>query len=109
VTAPAVTFDGSPVLIEFGCEGINPASVAGASITLWLYQDGASIGVLGTMNNPAAGTSRAPVRPARRLTPTPGSHTYSVRATVSTGTGQILAGPGGAAQDAPAFIRITRV
>lgn len=111
VTAPAVTFDGSPALVEFFSEGFRPHTVAAATITLWLFMDGASLGAIATTSN-AGGTSTPliPVFACRRVVPAAGSHTYSIRASVSTGTGSIVAGSGaGPGTDSPAFIRITRV
>jgi hypothetical protein len=46
---------------------------------------------------------------ARRLTPSNASHTYSVRATTTSGTSTVDAGAGGNGATAPAFIRITTV
>lgn len=110
LTAPAITVDGStPIRIEFyGL--LAPPTIAAAKMTLWLFQDGASIGTLGVLGNPAAANALATLTPARRLTPPSGSRTYSVRGTVTSGTGTVWAAAGTApGQDPPAFLRITRV
>jgi hypothetical protein len=83
-----------------------PATV-NAYMQLWLYQDGVSIGTLATIQVPAAASMQVPVRVARRLTPAAGSHTYSVRASVSTGSGTVYAGVGGIGVNVPTFIRIS--
>ncbi len=44
---------------------------------------------------------------ARHFTPTAGSHTYSIRAAVSNGTGTVDANVGGSGSQMPGFIRIT--
>ena len=109
VAAPAVTFDGTTaVLIEFFSAALNPAAVAAASVNIWLYQDGASIGRLAVVSNPAAGQLYVPVHAVRRLTPTAGAHTYVIAATQNLGNGLIAAGAGGAGSYPPAFIRIAR-
>lgn len=108
VTADAISFDGSTVaLIEFFSPFVRPAATALASLTLWLYDGASSIGALGISQTPSANNANRPVHVSRRLTPSNASHTYSVRATVSTGTGTAGAGAGGAGNNMPGFIRIT--
>ena len=103
VAAPAISVDGNTkILVEFCAEAIGAA--AGGNIVLYLRQDGVSIGPLAVVS--ASGL--VPVRVARRLTPAAGSRTYAIHASVSTGTGSVIAGAGGLGVDAPAFIRITR-
>jgi hypothetical protein len=109
VTAPAVIFDGKPVLIEFYAWILELAATAGQYMDLLLFQDGASISQLGRYQNPAAAQFRTQPRPARRIVPTAASHTYSIRAYMGTGAGTIYAGAGsGPGTGSPAFIRITR-
>lgn len=111
VTGNAVSYDGSTtVLIEFFAFSMNVPSGAGNNITAYLYDGSSSIGFLGRVRTPAAGTlQEVTVRMARRLTPSNASHTYSIRASVNTGTGSVDAGAGGSATVVPAFIRITKV
>lgn len=110
VTASAVTFDGSTVaMVQFFAPQVKPPSAATAAVVLWLYQDGSSIGALGTVETPAANVLEVPVWVARRLTPASGSRTYSIRASVGSGTGTVVAGAGGAGANVPGFIRITKV
>jgi hypothetical protein len=108
VAAPAVVYDGvNPVLIEFFCPGVSPPTTLGATLSLWIFQDGTSIG-RAAVTTPAASALYAPVHMVRRLTPTAASHTYAIHGTSSTGTaGTVNAGPGGTgAQWIPSFIRI---
>lgn len=110
VTGNAVTYDGSTiVIIEFFANHARPdTGAAGRTMTFWLYEDGSSIGQIGQLAAPAAGTSTSVVRAARRITPTNASHTYAIKASVSAGTGLVAAGAGGSGNVAPAFIRITK-
>jgi len=108
VTGGSVAYDGSTiVLIEFFAVNARPAIVNGANISLWLYDGSGSIGLFGFISASAAlGGQNVPVRLACRLTPSNASHTYSIRASVSTGTGLVNAGAGGAGNPMPGYIRI---
>lgn len=112
VTGNAVSYDGSTVVfIEFFCPFANPDSnAAGRDLTLVLYDGSSSIGKLSYEQTQA--NSQAyyfTPRLGRRLTPSAASHTYSIRAYVSAGTGQVGAGAGGSGNNVPGFIRITKV
>ena len=65
-----------------------------------------AIGTFGIVNSPASNSNNQPQNLRRRLTPSNASHTYSVRAFVSSGTGLIGAGAGGSGTAFPAFIRV---
>jgi hypothetical protein len=110
VTAGAVTLDGTTnIIVQWGAASLIPADVGGAWLNMILFDNGSSIGIFGgAMNDasPSTNSIHAPVHQERRLTPSAGSHTYSIRAFVSTGTGQINAGAGGAGSDMPAYIRV---
>lgn len=112
VTGNAVTYDGStPILIEFFCNYVGQAA-ADTSFQVFLY-DGTSIGRLALVTNPTAtgytGNFRTQIKATRRLTPTAGAHTYSVRATTSSGTATVGGGAGGSGNQMPAYIRQTKV
>jgi len=109
VTATPVVYDGStPVWIEFSAVGIQtPTGGAGRSLLLWLFDGETSLGTLGLALIPVSGTMVLPTLCRRRLTPSAASHTYSVRGTVSAGTGIISAGTGVAGADGPGYIRTT--
>lgn len=109
VTASAVSFDGSTAaIIEFAATANPDPTAASRTLSFWLYQDGSSIGQLGFLITPAAAQMAVPVRLARRMTPASGSRTFSIRASVSAGTGTVFAGVGGAGLTMPGFILITR-
>jgi hypothetical protein len=107
VTAPAFTADGATaVLVEFYAPAVSMAA-NGVSINVVLFQDGAAIGQIGHHYSPSA-TFVKETFGRRRLTPAAGSRTYSVRAWVNTGSGNIGGGAGGAGTDVPIFIRVRR-
>jgi hypothetical protein len=101
VTGDAVTFDGSTnVWIEF----YSPSIAKGTSnITLWLFEDGSSIGRIGFS---ASTNETCTVRTYR--TPASGSRTYSVRANVDAGTGAVNGAAGGASTYMPGYLLITQ-
>lgn len=102
--ASAVTFDGATAaIIEFFAPYIaNPAA---AVMLLALYDGAASIGIFAQT---ALGGNGMPMLLRRRLTPSATSHTYSVRAWVSSGSGTVFAGAGGAGLMVPGYLRITK-
>lgn len=106
VSAGAVTFDGlTPVLIEGFVAALSTGAVAGATLSLVLYDAAANLGLMGMVQTPAAAVARAPCYGARRLTPSAGSHTYILKATAgANAAGNVLTGAG----YLPGFIRITR-
>ncbi len=114
VTAGAVTLDGSTaVVIEWGAASLIPPVGYGLWINMILFDNGSSIGILGGAENDnnssgtMTGSIHAPVHQQRRLSPpSAGSHTYSIRAFVASGTGTINAGTGGSGSDMPAYIRV---
>lgn len=110
VTAGAIVFDGSTaVIIEFWTPALRAAATAGAILNVWLFDGSSSIGRLAAVENPATSVFTAfPGLMGRRITPSAASHTYSIRSTVSTGTGTVRGGAGGAGTLVPAYIRITR-
>lgn len=112
VSGASVAYDGATVvLIEFWAPWWNPDTTsAGNFIALYLYDGSTSLGRIGLrFNQVAAVNNHGPVSAARRLTPSNASHTYSIRAIVSAGTGTVQAGAAGSGNDNPAFIRITKV
>ena len=108
VSAGAITFEAVPHLIIIQAYG-NPPAVAGGNLVFNLYDGSTESGRLGTITAPTAATVRSHFRWERRITPTAASHTYSWRAWVSTGTGTVSAGAGGAGQDPAGYIRIVRI
>ena len=111
VSSGAVTFDGTSVVLEFFVPRVALTSTSGSSVTAYLYADGVSVGILSQIVNPGAALSSGvavPVRATRRLTPSAGSHTYSVRFAGSVSGAEVDAGAGGTGAFLPGFIRITK-
>lgn len=110
VTASAFTFDGSVSLIEFFCPYQYNNTAQGENV-FQLYQDGSDIGQLGVADLASTtGLQGYALRLSRRMTPSAGSHTYSIRGyTSGTSTGTAAAGVGGAGVSLPGYIRITKV
>lgn len=108
VTSNAVTFDGTACWFEF----YNPAcsSPNGAFMLILLFDNtastSASIGRLANITNATSQNRECFAR--RKLTPSAGSRTYSVRAIVASGSGAITNGAGGAATYMPGYLRITK-
>jgi hypothetical protein len=104
-----VTYDGTPILLEFYAT-LRLPSAANAQLIVNLFDGNTDLGYWIETMNPAAGGMYVPGYLARRITPTPGTHNYNVRAWASTAIGcQVIAGTGGPATDPPAFLRATRV
>ena len=108
VAAPAFTFDGSGVIVTLAAPGALTPPVAAQVIFAVLFQDGAPVGRLAAVMSSANAQAAAPLYGQRRMYPSAGSHQFSFAASVSSGTGTVLAGGTGSGTYMPAFIRITR-
>lgn len=110
VTAGAESFDGSTLaIIEFFAPMARPAASANATIDYVLYDGASSIGLIGRQHAAAASSANFALYLVHRLTPSNASHTYSIRAFVSTGTGVVTGGAGGSGNRLPGFIRISKL
>ena len=103
--------DGSPILVELFSPQARPSLSADASITVSLYLDGSEQTRTWGRHRTAAGTNgdSKPLNLSRRITPSAGSHTVSVKAYASTGSGSFGAGTGTSTTDAPAFLRVSKI
>ena len=109
VTGNSVTYDGSTaVWVEFYSPYCYPAQANLATLSIWLYDGSSSIGFMGAQTAPAASISATAFLARKRLTPSAAAHTYSIRASTSTGTASIYGGASGAGNFPAAFIRITK-
>lgn len=105
VTAPAVTVDGqTPVLIEFFCGYLGTGAAGTVYLSLW--EGAVEVGLIGAVGL-SAGTIGSNVRLQRRLTPSAGAHTYTVKAHATVAAGALYYGNGFAPNWPPAFIRIS--
>lgn len=109
VTAPAITVDGATaIIVQFRAPNCQTPAVANGQLLLDLFDGSTDLGILAQLVDPAAAIFGAPMAGDVKLTPTSGSHTYSIRAWVTSGSGQVSAGAGGAALLLPAYIRVIR-
>lgn len=104
VSAGSVTFDGTPVVVEFFCEQIENVGAINNGFNLW--EDATDRGRLFDSNAQAVNTGGTF---KRRYTPSAGAHTLKVRLwTSGASTFQLSAGAGGVGARMPGFIRITK-
>ena len=108
VSATSITADGStPIYLQFFAPSWIGTDTRN-NLNLYLYDGSTSLGELNvdrtTIN---ASDAMGQLSGFTRITPSAGSHTYSIRATVQSGTGTIYAGVGGTGNYTPGFIRIT--
>jgi len=102
VAGSSITWDGSTkILLEF--YAIN-STKGTTSFSTGFYEDGSNINQGSYMTASPYGFYYS----AYRITPTAGSHTYSVKGCVDAGSGQVQCGVGGSGTSAPAYLRITR-
>ncbi|HEU5004919.1 MAG TPA: capsid cement protein [Candidatus Saccharimonadales bacterium] len=108
VTATSISSDGNtPVVVEFFAPRVD-AGADGHTIVS-LYEDGSSIGdIFGQVYSGANMQGYDPVHVTRRLTPTAGAHTFSIRAWRINANGTVEAGPGGTGGTTfvPGYIRV---
>lgn len=106
ISLPAINFSAIPIELEFFSPEGNCAAVAGAILWVYLFDGPTSLGIIDTVRG--NGTS-APLYARRRITPTAGSHTYLVKASITGGNGSVQAGPGTVGVRTPAFLRAAKV
>jgi hypothetical protein len=110
VTAPAITYAATPIMVEFYSPGISPdAGIVGRTLILVLEDGTTPLGQIAAVSTPGTGAGIYPTYVVRKLTPTAASHTYNVRGYVSAGTGTVRAGTGGAGNYIQGFIRVTGI
>lgn len=108
ITSSSVVFDGTTaVWVEFFSPNAG-VTTSGFRISFELFQDASDVGQLGVMI-PSSTTNVTSPYLRRRLTPSAGAHTFTIKAfSPDGGTNVVGAGAGGAATFVPAYIRITR-
>lgn len=109
ITGGAVTYDGTTgIVIEVMLVGV--LNGATDSVVLELWDGGTSIGASPAINTAGSGTQvEWPVTVKKRLTPSAGAHTYTLKAYRTAANGTIKAGTGAAGAVLPSFMRITKV
>lgn len=111
IAGSAHTFDGGSVVAEFYASAVELPGVADGTMNIVLFEGGTPIATLASLSNPAAANCWMGGCFRYRFTPSAGSHTYSIKAYVSStaGTPNIFAGAGTAGANAPAYLRFTKV
>lgn len=106
ITATAATFDGAPVWAEFGCSRIDaPGSTN--SMVIFLMEGATNLGRLTVISG--SGIVAIPVLLRRRFTPSAASHTYSIAAYCTAGSGTVEAGAGGGSGiQMPVYLQFTK-
>lgn len=102
----SVTYDGSPVMVEFFCPYFYNAGLFQTYAEL--FDGSTAIGIIAGFFSAAASQSVS-IHGARRITPTAGAHTFSIRMWVNGGTGTSYGGNAAAGTYPPMFLRITKV
>ena len=113
VIAPlTVVCDGGPVLVEFFAPVATPANTAGDQLWISLFQDGAekSRYWAAITNSGNADYDRKPIHLQYRVTPTAGSHTFGVKAFVTSAAryGYVVSS-NSTTSEAPAFLRVSKI
>ena len=110
ISALTVVCDGSPIVVEFFSPQVRPQASVNCEINISLYEDGVEeTRQWGRFYNGAGGPDNKPAQLTRRLTPSAGIHTYSVKAYVSSGSGIVGGGSGGGTGFAPCFLRVSKI
>ena len=111
ITCAAHTFDGGAVMAQF-YGAIKPdSSAAGDFIAVALFESTTIISRFAIVQNNVTGAVIIVSTTGQlRFTPTAASHTYTVQAWTSVNaSASIVAGAGGTAANAPAFVRFVKV
>ena len=95
------------IIIEFFAPFVQSGIAGQMIINIW---DGATdIGRVAQIITPSSTFAvTVPLFARRKVTPTNGSHTFSIKAWQVSANGAIVSGAGGAAAYMPAYLRITR-
>lgn len=112
VTGSSVAFDGSTIaILEFYAWVVNPDSGAvNRNLRIAFYDGTTSLGSAAFFSTEASGVAQnVPCFIQIRYTPSNASHTFKVAAWVSSGTGTVGAGAGGAAANRPAYLRVSKL
>jgi hypothetical protein len=107
ITGSLVTYDGSRVKLEFWASKVTIGGT-GATARISFTRDGATNGIEEVLGIAASYTTLA-FYIVCFDTPTAGAHTYGVSYRADgANSSLIFAGPGGAGQTPPAFLRVTK-
>lgn len=110
IACSAHTFDGSAVNVTFYTPLLTTSGPANTLLTFAVFEGTTLIERLGTFLIDISTPLRYPQAMLARITPSAGSHTYTVKAWVddTTVSAVVDAGPGGASSQAPTRIRFNK-
>ena len=108
ITGGSHAYDGATrVCIEFYASDVASPSVQGGFILITLWDGATDLGrIISLRSETTEGAFQAGYG-RRFLTPSNATHQYLIKARVTTGTGTVGAGAGGADTPLPAFLRIS--
>lgn len=112
ITAGPAVYSGASVIAEFYCAYLQGATVLAATTFVTLFEGATELGRLALTACYVNGIhTSSPASGSLRFTPSAATHTYTVCGFTSStsGTPAIVAGAGGTADYAPAFLRISYV
>ena len=107
-----VVCDGSPILIEFFCEEVAANATAGDYIIAALWQDGSEFNRCTAVHySPSTAASNSSMYGQLRVTPSAGSHTYSMKGFVANAArpGTFFASAAGIQAYAPMRLRVSKI
>lgn len=104
VSLGAITFDGTPVMIEFFCV-VDTGATDNSEVFFELFDDTTNLIRIANVMTRVAESQRFTVFAKYRLTPTAASHTYNIKAVRVASNGTIKATPA----FPPCFLRAVRV
>jgi hypothetical protein len=112
VIAPlTVVCDGGPVLVEFFSPAVRASITANDDLWISLFYDGSERSRnWGFLKAASSQSNHTPMYLSYRMTPTAGSHTFSVRGTVTNASrpGTVSAASATSAES-PAFLRVSKI
>jgi hypothetical protein len=107
ITGAALTFDGTTsIMVEVFSYSLSTPAQQGGEVSLYVWDGATNLGRVVRQGGGGTATNMACVCFRMRVTPTAGSHTFSVRGTVNISSG--ILGAGAAPGQSPAYLRITR-
>jgi hypothetical protein len=108
ITGAALTFDGATsIMVEVFSYSLSTPAQQGGEVSLYVWDGATNLGRVVRQGGGGTATNIACVCFRMRVTPTAGSHTFSVRGTVNVSSGFFSAGS--APGQSPAYLRVTRV
>lgn len=107
ITSPALDFDGKTTVMIYAKIPRLATSTVATFLTLW--EDSNDLGIVGQWKPDTAASMDVLAEVSHRRTPLAGSHIFTLKGAVNSGTATADCGAGGAGVLANAYLRIVRV